>query len=99
MYDGTSFISKFILKTSPYTGWPINNSAIRNLNISTGCRPNELRFLPVIECDLKCFFHKTKVYKYYFELSPLTRIRKFDIYRDGVNDILEAFFVPFWLPI
>jgi hypothetical protein len=99
MYDGTSFIIKFILKISPYTGWSINNSAIRNLNISAGCRPNELKFLPVIEGDLKYFFHKTKVYKYYFELSPLTRIRKFHIYWNDVNDILEAFFVPLWLPI
>ncbi len=42
-----------------YTGWSINNPAIRNLNISAKCRPNELKFLPVIEAYLKFVSYET----------------------------------------
>jgi hypothetical protein len=62
-----------------YTGWAINNSTRRNLNISASCRPNELRFLPVIESYLKFFFHKINVKKYRFELPDFTWIQKFNL--------------------
>ncbi len=45
------------LKRDIYTGWPINNILIRNLNISPSRQPNELKFLPVREAYLNFFFH------------------------------------------
>jgi hypothetical protein len=39
----------------------------------------------------KFVFHKKKVYKYSIELSSLTRIEKFDLYRNGVNGIWKRF--------
>ena len=38
-----------------YTGWRISSFTIKKLNISTNSRPNELKFLPVIETRLKFF--------------------------------------------
>ena len=40
--------------------WVINKNAIRNSNISVSCRSNELKFLPVIESDLKIFSQRIK---------------------------------------
>ena len=44
---------------SIHTGWSINNTPIRNLNISTNSRSKGLKFLAVIETHLKFFLYET----------------------------------------
>ncbi len=44
-----------ISKLEMHTVWAIRDVPVRNLNISTRCRPNDLIFLPVIEAYLKVF--------------------------------------------
>ncbi len=43
--------------------------------------------------------HKKIVEKYCFELSAVTWIQKFNILRNGEDDILNTFVIRFWLPI
>jgi hypothetical protein len=45
--------------TQSDTGLSINNLAIRNLNISTRCQPNELKLLPLVETYSKFIYIKT----------------------------------------
>jgi hypothetical protein len=43
--------------------------------------------------------HKENVEKHCFELSSVTWIQKFNILRNGEDDILNTFVIRFWLPI
>jgi len=80
------------------TGCSINNTPIRNLNISTLFQSNGLIIFVGDRGEFKVFFDKNKVYKYSFELSSFTRIQKFDFYRNGVNGIWKRFFIRFLFP-
>jgi hypothetical protein len=88
----------FLCTQKVSTGWPINNCAIRNLNISTLFQSNGLIIFVGDRGEFKVFFDKNNVYKYSFELSSLTRIQKFDFYRNGVNGIWKRFFIRFLFP-
>jgi len=77
------------------TGCSINNTPIRNLNISTLFQSNGLIIFVGDRGEFKVFFDKNKVYKYSFELSSFTRIQKFDFYQNDVNGIWKRFFIRF----
>jgi len=62
-------------------GGPINNTAIKNLNISARCRSNELTFLPVIEAYLKFFFHTRNINESLFLTSKININNDFSLLR------------------
>jgi hypothetical protein len=80
------------------TGCSINNTPIRNLNITTLFQSNGLIIFVGDRGEFKVFFDKNKVYKYSFELSSFTRIQKFDFYQNDVNGIWKRFFIRFLFP-
>ena len=70
-----------------YTGWSISKCAIKNLNISTRRRPNELKFLPVIETYSKFISIKTCLEKFIVKYHYGSQHKTFFFYRKEKNNI------------
>ena len=82
-----------------YTGMSKSNETRKKMNISTLFQSNGLINFSDDRGELKVFFYKNQLHKYWFELLPLHRIQKINLQQNCVNDILKTFLIRFQLLI